>query len=135
MKEQEIKDENPEIKEENEKLKFGCIQIITGRVCKAPEVRYTPTGKKYTSFSLTHGGFYDKEKGVRVKESIWQDCQAWGELGQSIALDVKKGDVVRVTGKRRQSVYQGRKYEHTSVDQLETEAGNIYFADVRGEET
>lgn len=124
-----FKGKNPENKGETDKIKFGCEMKIYGRVCQAPELRYTPTGKCYSRFSVSFGGYYDKEQNKQIRKGVWWNCQSWGSLGETINQVVNKGDVIEVVGVMHQSSYQGKNYQYTTVHQLTTADGCVYEAE------
>lgn len=68
--------------------------IIEGNLTRDPEMRYTPSGKAVTEFSVAvNEGFGEK----RTTEYI--DCQAWDRLAESVAETGRKGGHLTVVGR------------------------------------
>ena len=68
--------------------------IIIGRVGKDPEMRYTPTGKAVTNFSVATSNKYgDKE------ETTWFRVVTWQKQAEVCNQYVKKGMLVMVEGR------------------------------------
>lgn len=68
--------------------------IIIGRVGKNPEMRFTPTGKAVTNFSVATSNKYgDKE------ETTWFRVVTWQKQAEVCNQYVKKGMLVMVVGR------------------------------------
>ena len=72
------------------------LVFITGRLCKAPECRYTSNNEARTSFSLAvdDGKTKDGER-----KTVFVNCVAWGKTGELIDQYFKKGDGITLVGK------------------------------------
>jgi len=82
------------------------VQLI-GRLGKDPESKFTPTGKKVTSFSVAVSNRW-KDKGGETKESTeWVNVEAWGRLGEVCQQYLHKGSLALLEGRLRTE-----KYEH-----------------------
>lgn len=82
------------------------VQLI-GHLGKAPETRFTPSGKKVCSFSLAVNRRW-KGQGGEVKEHTdWFNIDAWGRLGEICQQYLNKGSLVYVEGR-----LQTDRYEH-----------------------
>lgn len=78
---------------------------ILGNLGKDPKKTTTQTGKEVTSFSLAvQDGFGDN------KRTLWFDVSVWGNRGNVIANNVKKGDKLCVTGDLSTREYEGKTY-------------------------
>lgn len=67
--------------------------IIIGRVGKDPEMRYTPTGKPVTNFSVATSSKYgDNEK------TTWFRVSTWNKQAEACNQYVRKGMLVMVEG-------------------------------------
>lgn len=77
--------------------------VIEGNLTKDPEMRYTPTGKALTEFSVAvNEGTGDK----RTTEFI--DCVAWEPFAEPFAERARKGMRVTVTGKLHTETWTDR---------------------------
>lgn len=70
------------------------VAILVGNLVRDPELRYLKDGKSVTSFRLAVNEGFGERKTV-----LYLDCQAWGELGESLAETGRKGNRVMVEGK------------------------------------
>ena len=69
------------------------LVIVSGNLTRDPEMRYTPTGKAVTEFSIAlNEGSGEK----RTTEYI--DCVAWEKQAELVAEYCRKGRKVLVTG-------------------------------------
>ena len=76
-----------------------------GRAGKDAETRYTQGGKPVTGWSIAVDcGFGDK------KQTVWIDCNAWGERFGKVGEYIKKGNQVGVTGELGTREYNGKTY-------------------------
>ena len=72
------------------KLVFG------GHLGSDPEMRYTPSGKPVTTFSVASNHQYSNEKGETIKITTWYRCSAWGKQAEVYNQYLKKGSKVLV---------------------------------------
>lgn len=82
------------------------VQLI-GNLGKDPEVRYTPTGKKVTSFSVAVGRRWRSTNGEIKEATDWFNVEAWGRLGEVCKEYLHKGSPVYLEGR-----LQTDRYEH-----------------------
>lgn len=81
--------------------------ILTGRLTRDPEVRATSSTMEITRFSLAcQGDFVDKKTGNRAVEFI--NCVAFGNLAGTIGKYCKKGSLIGVSGRIRNSSYDAK---------------------------
>jgi single-strand DNA-binding protein len=92
------------------------VQII-GHLGKDPEMRYTPSGKPVTTFSVAVSRTWSSADGERHSETEWFNVVAWGNLAEICKQYLVKGQQVYVEGRlqtRRWDDKEGQK--HTSVE-------------------
>ncbi|MBK7320245.1 MAG: single-stranded DNA-binding protein [Anaerolineales bacterium] len=92
------------------------VQII-GHLGKDPEMRYTPSGKPVTTFSVAVSRSWNSADGERHSETEWFNVVAWGNLAEICKQYLVKGQQVFVEGRlqtRRWDDKEGQK--HTSVE-------------------
>lgn len=66
---------------------------VQGPLDYMPELRFTPAGKSLCTFRI-----------AVPERGDWQECEAWGELGDKIAdLGLQRGDIMAVVGRDRVS--------------------------------
>ena len=91
--------------------------IIAGNVGRDPEMRYTPSGKPVTTFSVAVSRSWNSADGERHSETEWFNVVAWGNLAEICKQYLVKGQQVFVEGRlqtRRWDDKEGQK--HTSVE-------------------
>ena len=92
------------------------VQII-GHLGKDPEMRYTPSGKPVTTFSVAVSRSWNSADGERHNETEWFNVVAWGNLAEICKQYLIKGQQVYIEGRlqtRRWDDKEGQK--HTSVE-------------------
>jgi len=92
------------------------IQII-GHLGKEPEMRYTPSGRPVTTFTVAVSRTWNTGDGERHSETEWFNVVAWGNLAEICKQYLNKGQQVYVEGRlqtRRWDDKEGVK--HTSVE-------------------
>jgi single-strand DNA-binding protein len=73
--------------------------IIVGNVGKEPEMRYTPSGKAVTSFSLATNRSFKGADGEQKKETAWFRITVWEKQAETVSQYVHKGSKVLVEGR------------------------------------
>lgn len=97
------------------------VQII-GHLGKDPEMRYTPSGKPVTTFSVAVSRSWNSADGERHSETEWFNVVAWGNLAEICKQYLVKGQQVYIEGRlqtRRWDDKEGAK--HTSVEIVASE--------------
>jgi single-strand DNA-binding protein len=97
------------------------VQII-GHLGKEPEMRYTPSGKPVTTFSVAVSRSWNSADGERHSETEWFNVVAWGNLAEICKQYLTKGQQVYIEGRlqtRRWDDKEGVK--HTSVELVANE--------------
>ena len=92
------------------------VQII-GHLGKDPEMRYTPSGRPVTTFSVAVSRSWNSADGERHAETEWFNVVAWGNLAEICKQYLFKGQQVYIEGRlqtRRWDDKEGQK--HTSVE-------------------
>jgi single-strand DNA-binding protein len=73
--------------------------ILVGNLGRDPEMRYTPSGKAVTNFSVATSRQYTNSNGQMVKETIWFRVSTWGKQAETCNTYLKKGSKVLVEGR------------------------------------
>lgn len=79
------------------------VQLM-GYLGKDPESRYTPTGKKVTTFSLAVTQRW-KTGGETKEYTEWVNIEAWGGLGEICEKYLHKGSLVYLEGRLKTDKY------------------------------
>ncbi len=96
--------------------------MVIGHLGKDPEMRYTPSGRPVTTFSIAVSRSWNTADGERRTETEWFNIVAWGNLAEICKQYLNKGQQVYVEGRlqtRRWEDKEGQK--HTSVEVVANE--------------
>ncbi len=91
--------------------------MIIGHLGRDPEMRYTPSGRPVTTFTVATSRTWSTGDGERHSETEWFNVVAWGNLAEICKQYLTKGQQVYVEGRlqtRRWEDNEGGK--HTSVE-------------------
>jgi single-strand DNA-binding protein len=91
--------------------------MIIGHLGRDPEMRYTPSGKPVTTFTVAVSRSWNSGDGERHTETEWFNIVAWGNLAETCKQYLTKGQLVYIEGRlqtRRWEDKEGQK--HTSVE-------------------
>jgi single-strand DNA-binding protein len=91
--------------------------MIIGHLGRDPEMRYTPSGKPVTTFTVAVSRSWNSGDGERHTETEWFNIVAWGNLAETCKQYLTKGQQVYIEGRlqtRRWDDKEGQK--HTSVE-------------------
>lgn len=93
------------------------IQII-GHLGKDPEMRYTPSGKPVTTFTMAVSRAWNSADGERHTETEWFNVVAWGNLAEICKAHLTKGQQVYVEGRLQTRGWEdedGKKHFRTEL--------------------
>ncbi len=117
-------------------MSFHTI-IIVGNLGRDPEMRYTPSGKPVTSFSVASSRSYNNPNGEKVEETIWFRVTAWDKQAETCNQYLRKGSKVLVEGRLVPDKNGGpriwTKQDGTSGASFEVTAATVRFLSTRGE--
>lgn len=91
--------------------------LIIGRLGRDPEMRYTPSGRPVTTFTLGASRSWNTADGEKRTETEWFNVVAWSNLAEICKQYLTKGQQVYVEGRlqtRRWDDNEGVK--HTSIE-------------------
>lgn len=93
-------------------MAFCKIQVV-GNLGRDPELRYTPSGKPVTEFSVAvNQSTKNQQTGEWVEATDWFRVSVWGDRAERSAEQLRKGSRVLVDGRFRTREYEtkdGRK--------------------------
>ena len=92
--------------------------MVIGNVGRDPEMRYIPSGKPVTSFSVATSRSWTNSDGERREETEWFNVVAWGNLAEICKQHVRKGHQVYVEGRlqtRSWEDHEGKKRFRTEL--------------------
>ncbi len=73
--------------------------MVIGRLGRDPEMRYTPTGRPVTTFSVAASRSWTTNDGEHRSETEWFNVVAWGGLAEICNQYLEKGLRVYVEGR------------------------------------
>jgi single-strand DNA-binding protein len=92
--------------------------MIIGNLGRDPEMRYTPSGKPVTSFSLASSRTWVSADGERREETEWFNVVAWGNLAEICNQHLMKGQQVYIEGRLQTRCWEddnGQRHFRTEV--------------------
>ena len=96
--------------------------MVIGHLGRDPEMRYTPSGRPVTTFTVAVSRSWNTADGERRSETEWFNIVAWGSLAEICKQHLTKGQVVYIEGRlqtRHWDDNEGNK--HTSVEVVANE--------------
>lgn len=73
--------------------------LIIGVLGSEPEMRYTPSGKPVTSFSVAVTRGWRTSEGERKEATEWFNVVSWGNLAEICNQHLRKGSQVYIEGR------------------------------------
>ena len=92
--------------------------IVVGNVGKDPEMRYTPSGRPVTSFSVATSRTWTSAEGERREETEWFNVVAWGTLAEICKSHLSKNQQVYIEGRLQTRGWEdesGKKHFRTEL--------------------
>jgi single-strand DNA-binding protein len=92
--------------------------MVIGHLGRDPEMRYTPSGRPVTSFSVVTARTWTSAEGERHEEQEWFNVVAWGNLAEICNQYLSKGQQVYVEGRLQTRGWEdeeGKKHYRTEL--------------------
>lgn len=92
--------------------------MIIGYLGRDPEMRYTPSGRPVTTFSVATTRGWTNSNGERREETEWFNVVAWGNLAEICKQRLHKGQQVYIEGRLQTRGWEdadGRKHFRTEL--------------------
>lgn len=92
--------------------------MIIGHLGRDPEMRYTPSGRPVTTFSVATSRSWHSADGERHEETEWFNVVTWGSLAEICNQYLRKGQQVYIEGRlqtRRWDDAEGNKHFTTEL--------------------
>ncbi len=77
------------------------LVVISGRLTRDPDLRYTPSGRAVAKMRLASSRRYKSSTGDWTDETLFIDLVAWGDLAERCKEKLQKGSPVIVQGRLR----------------------------------
>ena len=101
--------------------------LLTGRLTRDPEMRYTPSGTAVSSFAVASSRSYKGQDGEWKQVVAYVNVVAWGKLAVLVNEYLKKGSAVYVEGGLNSRSWETEDGQKRSV--LEVRAERVQFLD------
>ncbi|MBC8264414.1 MAG: single-stranded DNA-binding protein [Anaerolineales bacterium] len=108
--------------------------MIIGKLGRSPEMRYTPSGRPVTSFSVSTNRSWVNADGERREDTEWFNVVTWGNLAEICKQHLTKGQQVYVEGRLQTRGWEdqdGKKHYRTELVANEM----VMLGERRGAET
>ena len=91
--------------------------MIIGHLGKDPEMRYTPSGRPVTTFTVAVSRTWNSADGERHAETEWFSIVAWGNLAEICKQYLTKGQQVYIEGRLQTRHWDDKEgQKHTSIE-------------------
>jgi single-strand DNA-binding protein len=101
--------------------------LLSGRLTRDPELRYTPSGTAVTSFSVASSRNYKGQDGEWKQTVAYVNAVAWGKQAVLVNEYLKKGSAVFVEGRLNSRSWETEEGQKRSVLEVTTE--RVQFLD------
>ena len=82
--------------------------IVAGNLTRDPELKVTPSNRKFTSMAIAINEFWKDKNGKTTKKTSFINIIAWGGLAENCAKYLKKGRAVMIEGRIETDKYEDR---------------------------
>ena len=92
--------------------------LIIGRIGRDPEMRYTPSGRPVTTFSVGTTRSWNTSDGEKRSETEWFNVVAWSNLAEICKQHLSKDRLVYIEGRlqtRHWEDQEGNKHSATEI--------------------
>lgn len=108
--------------------------MITGRLVRDPETRFTASGQAVTNFSVAvNRRFLDSKTNEWRDETVFLDVESWGKLAERCSETLKKGRPVYVEGRLRADTWENREGQKQTRIKVVAERVSAFDVPARGE--
>ena len=92
--------------------------MIIGNLGRDPEMRYTPSGRPVTTFTVACSRAWTTPDGERHEETEWFNVVSWGKLAETCKQYLVKGSHVYVDGRLQTRSWddpEGKRHSRTEA--------------------
>lgn len=94
--------------------------VLTGRLTKDADLRYTPAGKAVATFNLAVNRQFTNAKGEN--EADFPSVVIWGKSAETLANFTRKGTLIGVTGRIQTRSYDNQQGQRVYVTEVVAES-------------
>jgi len=104
-------------------MSYGLNKVmIIGNLGKEPEMRYTPSGRPVTTFTVAVSRSWNTADGERHTDTEWFNVVAWGKLAEICKQYLNKGQQVFVEGRLQTRRWEDKEgVKHNTVELVANE--------------
>jgi single-strand DNA-binding protein len=96
--------------------------MVIGHLGRDPEMRYTPSGRPVTTFTVAVSRSWNTADGERRTETEWFNIVAWGNLAEICKQYLYKGQQVYIEGRLQTRRWEDKESQkHTNVEVVANE--------------
>jgi single-strand DNA-binding protein len=96
--------------------------MIIGHLGRDPEMRYTPSGRPVTTFTMAVTRSWNSSDGQRRSETEWFNIVAWANLAEICKQYLSKGQQVYIEGRLQTRKWDDKEgAKHTTVEVVANE--------------
>lgn len=92
--------------------------MIIGNLGRDPEMRYTPSGRPVTTYTVACSRAWNTPDGERHEETEWFNVVAWGKLAETCKQFLVKGSHVYVDGRLQTRSWDDPEGKHHTRTEL-----------------
>jgi single-strand DNA-binding protein len=91
--------------------------MVIGHLGRDPEMRYTPSGRPVTTFTVATSRSWNTADGERHSETEWFNVVAWGNLAEICKQYLTKGKQVYIEGRLQTRRWEDKEgVKHATVE-------------------
>jgi len=104
-------------------MTYGLNKVmILGKLGRDPEMRYTPSGRPVTTFSVAVNRSWNTADGERRTETEWFNVVAWSKLAETCKQYLSKGKQVYIEGRLQTRRWEDKEsVKHSTVEVVAAE--------------
>ena len=96
--------------------------MVIGHLGRDPEMRYTPSGRPVTTFTIAVSRSWNTADGERRTDTEWFNIVAWGNLAEICKQYLYKGQQVYIEGRLQTRHWDDKEgQKHTNVEVVANE--------------
>jgi single-strand DNA-binding protein len=96
--------------------------MIIGHLGREPEMRYTPSGRPVTTFTVATSRSWNTSEGERHTETEWFNVVTWGNLAEICKQYLVKGQQVYIEGRLQTRRWEDKEgVKHSTVEIVASE--------------
>lgn len=92
--------------------------ILIGNLGKDPELKYTPSGKAVTTFSLATSERWTGADGQKNESTTWHNIVAWGKQAEVMKEYLAKGKQVYIEGRIDNRSYEDKEGNKKYISEI-----------------